>query len=42
LPLARRGFSITALELGEALAAEARARLAMFPRVEVVNEAFET
>ena len=36
-PLARRGFRITAVELGAALAAEARRNLAAFPRVTVVN-----
>ena len=41
LPLARRGFRITAVELGEALAAEARSNLAEFPMVEVVTSAFE-
>ena len=37
IPLARRGFRITAVELGAALAAEARRNLAAFPRVTVVN-----
>jgi len=37
IPLARRGFRFTALELGPALAAEARRNLAAFPRVAVVN-----
>ena len=41
LPLARMGFSITALELGPALAEEARRRLSQFARVSVVNAAFE-
>ena len=41
LPLARLGFSVTALELGPALAEEARRNLAIFPRVTVVNTAFE-
>jgi SAM-dependent methyltransferase len=41
LPLARRGFRITAVELGRTLAAEARRRLAEFPEVSVVNAAFE-
>ncbi|WP_345464933.1 class I SAM-dependent methyltransferase [Actinoallomurus oryzae] len=41
LPLARRGFRITAVELGTALAAEARRRLAGFPHVEVVRSSFE-
>lgn len=40
-PLAERGLSITALELGEALAAEARLRLQGFPEVQVVNASFE-
>ena len=35
------GFSITALELGPALAEEARRRLSQFARVSVVNAAFE-
>jgi len=37
IPLARRGFRITAVELGAALAAEARRNLAAFQRVTVVN-----
>lgn len=41
LPLARRGFRITAIELGDALAAEARRRLAPFPGVSVVTSSFE-
>ncbi|MEV0590577.1 class I SAM-dependent methyltransferase [Nonomuraea cavernae] len=41
LPLARRGFGITAVELGEALAAEARRRLAAFAGVSVVTSSFE-
>lgn len=41
LPLARRGFRITAIELGEALAAEARRRLAPYPGVSVVTSSFE-
>jgi SAM-dependent methyltransferase len=40
-PLARRGFRITCVELGHALAAVARQRLARFPQVEVVEGAFE-
>lgn len=40
-PLARRGFPITAVELGPALTDEARRRLAPFPRVSVVNSSFE-
>ena len=42
IPLARRGFAITAVELGAALAAEARRNLADFPRVIVVNADIET
>ena len=42
IPLARRGFAITAVELGAALAAEARRNLAGFPRVTVVNADIET
>jgi SAM-dependent methyltransferase len=42
IPLARRGFRITCVELGADLAAEARRNLGGFPRVSVVNEAFET
>lgn len=42
LPLARRGFAITGVELGPALAAQARQNLAPFGRVTVVNDSFET
>jgi SAM-dependent methyltransferase len=42
LPLAARGYSITCVELGEQLAAVARAKLLRFPVVEVVNADFET
>jgi SAM-dependent methyltransferase len=42
LPLARRGFRITCVELGAALAAEARRNLAGYPRVTVVNAGFES
>ena len=42
IPLARRGFAITAVELGAALTAEARRNLAGFPRVTVVNADIET
>jgi SAM-dependent methyltransferase len=42
LPLARLGFAITCVELGAALAAEARRNLAAFPKVTVVNADFET
>lgn len=41
LPLARRGFRITAVELGAELAAAARANLAGHPDVEVVEASFE-
>jgi SAM-dependent methyltransferase len=41
LPLARRGFAVTCVELGAALAAEARRNLAGFGRVTVVHDAFE-
>lgn len=40
-PLARRGFAITAVELGPSLAAEARRRLAGLPGVSVVTSSFE-
>jgi len=42
IPLARRGFQITCVELGADLAAEARRNLHGFPGVTIVNEAFET
>jgi SAM-dependent methyltransferase len=42
IPLARRGFQVTCVELGADLAAEARRNLDGFPRVAIVNEAFET
>jgi len=42
IPLARRGFAITCVELGPELAAEARSNLAGFGDVEVVNAPFET
>ncbi|MDA0636128.1 class I SAM-dependent methyltransferase [Nonomuraea sp. MCN248] len=41
LPLARTGFRITAVELGEALAAQARLRLAAYADVSVVTSSFE-
>jgi 16S rRNA A1518/A1519 N6-dimethyltransferase RsmA/KsgA/DIM1 with predicted DNA glycosylase/AP lyase activity len=41
LPLARRGFRITCVEPGPALAAVGRRNLASFPRVEVVQSTFE-
>jgi SAM-dependent methyltransferase len=42
LPLARRGFKITALDIGAAMAAVAQRNLAPFPDVEVLVENFET
>ncbi|HRQ41531.1 MAG TPA: class I SAM-dependent methyltransferase [Chloroflexota bacterium] len=41
LPYATRGYHITAVELGPQLAALAACNLAPFPRVQVVNVAFE-
>ncbi|MDR8407392.1 class I SAM-dependent methyltransferase [Nonomuraea sp. 3-1Str] len=41
LPLARMGFRITGVELGGALAAEARHRLAGFAGVSVITSSFE-
>ena len=41
LPLAERGFSILAVELGANLAELARRRLAAYPEVEVVTSSFE-
>ncbi|MFD1543566.1 class I SAM-dependent methyltransferase [Nonomuraea guangzhouensis] len=41
LPLARMGFRITAIELGAALAAEARHRLAAFADASVITSSFE-
>jgi SAM-dependent methyltransferase len=41
MPLARRGFRITAIELGADLAEQARHNLAGFPDVEVVTSPFE-
>lgn len=41
LPLAERGFSILAVELGENLAEIARRNLAAFPGVEIVTSSFE-
>ena len=41
LPLARMGFRITAVELGTALAAEARHRLAAFADASVITSSFE-
>lgn len=42
IPLARRGFRVTCVELGAALADEARRNLAGFERVTVINAGFET
>jgi len=42
LPLAERGFEIVCVELGEQLSAVARRNLAAFPKVAIVNAAFET
>lgn len=42
VPLARRGFQITAVEMGPALAAEARHNLAPFSGVRVVEADFDT
>jgi SAM-dependent methyltransferase len=42
IPLARRGFAITCVELGPELAAAASANLASFGTVEIVNAPFET
>jgi SAM-dependent methyltransferase len=41
LPLAERGYAITAVELGPDLAAVARRKLARFPSLEIVVGAFE-
>ena len=42
LPLARRGFELTCVELGAQLATVARRKLAAFAKVEIVNANFET
>jgi SAM-dependent methyltransferase len=42
MPLARRGFRITAIELGAELAAVARENCAPYPGVEIVNAPFES
>jgi SAM-dependent methyltransferase len=42
IPLARRGFRITCVEIGPALAGAARTNLADFPDVHVIEGAFET
>jgi SAM-dependent methyltransferase len=41
LPLARRGFRLTCVELGAELGAAARRNLSGFPDVEVVHDSFE-
>jgi SAM-dependent methyltransferase len=41
IPLATRGFEVVAVELGAGLADVARRNLAAFPRVDIVNAAFE-
>jgi SAM-dependent methyltransferase len=41
LPLARRGFSITGIELGASMARLCRENVAGFPKVEILNSAFE-
>jgi SAM-dependent methyltransferase len=42
IPLARRGFRITCIEIGSELAAAARRNLTEFPGVEIIAGAFET
>lgn len=42
IPLARRGFPITCIEIGSALAAEARRNVAQLPAVQVIEAEFET
>ncbi|MHB8296413.1 MAG: class I SAM-dependent methyltransferase [Acidimicrobiales bacterium] len=42
MPLARRGFGITCIEIGADLAAAARRNLADFPAVVVIDDDFET
>jgi SAM-dependent methyltransferase len=42
VPLARRGFRITCVEIGAELATAARRNLTEFPHVEVIGSAFET
>jgi SAM-dependent methyltransferase len=41
LPLARRGYEVTCIELGSDLAAEAKSNLAAYPQVTVIQQAFE-
>jgi SAM-dependent methyltransferase len=42
LPMAQRGFSILALEVGPKLASKAAEKLATFPEVDVITAPFET
>jgi SAM-dependent methyltransferase len=42
IPLARRGFRVTCIEIGAELAAAARGNLAGFPDVEIVDAEFES
>jgi SAM-dependent methyltransferase len=42
LPLARRGYEIVGIELGEGLAARARHKLADFPNAKIINADFES
>lgn len=42
IPLARRGFRITCIEIGSELVAAARRNLTEFPGVEIIEGAFET
>src|SRR5215470_14160852 len=41
LPLARRGYHITAVELGANMARVAQANLKDYPQVEIINASFE-
>lgn len=41
-PLAQRGFQITAVELGDAMAKKAREVLSAYPNVQIITGAFET
>jgi SAM-dependent methyltransferase len=42
VPMAERDYAVTCVELGERLAAVARAKLALYPLVDVVHAPFET
>jgi SAM-dependent methyltransferase len=42
IPLARRGFQLTCIEIGPGLVAAARRNLADFPAVEIIESDFET